>query len=351
MIAMRAAASAPPRVLIYGAGHIGTLATKLAVARGWRIAGAINRPGEKIGQDIGTLAGLSAPLSVTIAPPEAVDLRSLNAGVALVAVGDRLAHMLPIYRHIMEHGLSVISCDCEAAYPWGVDAMLAGEIDRIAKANGVTFTGTGLSDAYRVWVPRVLVGACDRLERFHHTSVVDVGKHGAQSCRIAHVGLDEQALRDMAAAGGAREVSIYRLILQHTVVSIGLTIHAMRETLEPVIATAATRCAPLGIVVPPGGCIGARFITEIDTKEGVRATAANELRLLAPGEAERMIFVVEGSSPLKIEVTGFDSDVATATQMIARVPDVLAAPPGIVTIDTLGPPAPCGQAAPLTPGD
>lgn len=328
--------SATRGIVIYGIGHIGQLVTRLVQRQGWRLAAAINRPGPKIGRDLGTLAGLPAPIGLTVELPDTVDLRTLAADVAIVSVADRLSVMLPIYRRLLEQGLNIISCDCEASYPWGADAALAEEIDAIAKANGVTFTGTGLPDAFRIWLPRVLTGACDSLRGYRHESTVDIGRHGAQSCRLAHVGSSTAAFARSTAAGGG--VSIYRLFLQQAVVALGLDITAMRESLEPVTASEPIRCEALDLVVPAGDCIGTRFLTEIDTAQGIQASGASELRLLRPGEVERMLFLIEGSSPLRAEITGFDSDLATAAQMIARIPDVIAAPPGIVTIDRLGPP-------------
>ena len=54
---------ARPRVVIYGFGQYGKRVAGIAAAKGWPIAGAVNRVGDKTGLDLGRVAGLANDLN------------------------------------------------------------------------------------------------------------------------------------------------------------------------------------------------------------------------------------------------------------------------------------------------
>jgi 4-hydroxy-tetrahydrodipicolinate reductase len=88
---------------------------------------------------------------------------------------------------------------------------------------------------------------------------------------------------------------------------------------------------------PSGICVGTRIIGEIDTEEGVTARAEIELRLFQDGEVEHMFWEVDGKPKTRVRVERDDSAHATAANLFNRIPDVLAARAGVVTVSELGP--------------
>ena len=81
--------------------------------------------------------------------PERV-LATRQADIAVIAVA---SYMSDIYEHLYrcaEHGVNAITIAEEALYPWNTSPTAAAELDRLARQNGVTITGTGHQDVY--WV-------------------------------------------------------------------------------------------------------------------------------------------------------------------------------------------------------
>jgi 4-hydroxy-tetrahydrodipicolinate reductase len=70
----------------------------------------------------------------------------------------------------------------------------------------------------------------------------------------------------------------------------------------------------------------------VETKEGVTARSTAELRLFKPGEVEHSTWRINGLPSVQISVIREDSDIAQASSVLNRVPDVLAAEPGIVPV-------------------
>lgn len=77
---------------------------------------------------------------------------------------------------------------------------------------------------------------------------------------------------------------------------------------------------------------GTCFVIEVQTAEGVTSTTRAEYRVLREGEEEAMVWQVEGQPGMEIRVTREDSDIATASSLLNRVPDVMVAPPGLRTL-------------------
>jgi 4-hydroxy-tetrahydrodipicolinate reductase len=322
----------PRGVLIYGVGNVGQTIARLAARRGWAVSG-VNRAGDRIGRDLGQLTGDPALAGQAVRDAKTADLGALGADIAVVAVHDRLSETFAIHRRLLEAGLNVICIGAESSWPAGVDPALAAELDRLAWKNGVTFTGCGLWDTYRIWTLKTLVGPCTELRRIHHRSVTDVNRFGPEVVRLAQVGEDPAAVGQVAGP----ERSIYRVLLPQIVASLGLTVDQVEERLEPVVLDRPADCPSLGREIAPGLCAGLRTVIRVTSAEGVEALAEIELRLTGAGEGEWMSWRVEGAPPVEMRLEGLDTGHATASSVVNRIPDVLAAPPGLVTCDRLAP--------------
>jgi 4-hydroxy-tetrahydrodipicolinate reductase len=328
--------TSPKAILLYGVGGVGQTVARLAAARHWPVAAAVNREGAKVGRDLGELTGSAGLAGIRVADSADTDFSTIGADIAIVALHDRLEHTFPHHRRLLEAGINVICVGGESSYPAAVDAGIATELDHIAKANGVTFTGCGLWDSYRIWTVKTLAGPCTALRKLHHRSVTDANRFGPEVIRLARIGEDPETFATADSAGGA-DKSIYRVFMHQVAASLGLAVVRVAERQEPIRFDEAVACPALGRVVEPGLCVGTRAVIEVETKEGVAALADVELRLIREGAGEWMSWTVDGDPPAEMRLQGLDTGHATASSVVNRIPDVLAAPPGLVTVDRMAP--------------
>jgi 2,4-diaminopentanoate dehydrogenase len=118
--------------------------------------------------------------------------------------------------------------------------------------------------------------------------------------------------------------------------ALGYTITNTRAYIEPVVFDISLNNSLMG-VIPAGHCAGTRIIGEIETKEGVTARTEIELRAFKEGELEHMFWSVDGKPRTRVRTERSDPAHATAACLFNRIPDVIAAPPGIVLISQMGP--------------
>jgi 4-hydroxy-tetrahydrodipicolinate reductase len=119
---------------------------------------------------------------------------------------------------------------------------------------------------------------------------------------------------------------------------LGYTVAESTASVEPVIydEPVKTTYVPEGYF-EAGLVVGVRIVTKTFTKEGVAAKTEIDVRMFKPGEVEHMFWEVEGKPRTRVRVERDDSAHATAGNLFNRIPDIIAAPPGIVPVYQLGP--------------
>lgn len=324
------------RIVIYGTGLFGQYVARLAVEKGWPVVAAFNRAGPKVGQDLGRLAGLGRDIGVIVQDCETVRYDNLDADIGVVTMTNSLSKNFPAHRRLMNAGLNVLCLGTESCYPYGNDPVLAAEIDAIAKRNEVTFTGGGIWDMSRIWAGILLAGPCTEIKSLYHSSITDAGRVSKVNMQVVGAGLTLDEFREKGLYQSPVAVS-YKTIPEHVLVALGYTVSNTKAYVEPVVFDTPIDCPFLERVIPAGDCVGTRIVGEIETKEGVTAKAEIEIRLFKEGETEHMFWSVDGKPVTRVRTEREDSVHATSGCLLNRIPDVIAAPPGIVLISQMGP--------------
>jgi 2,4-diaminopentanoate dehydrogenase len=325
-----------PRIMIYGVGQYGSLAAKIAIKKGFPVVGAVNRAGDKVGQDLGRVIGLERDIGVIIEDLETADYRAMDADVAIETTVDRLKDAFPGYERLLSAGINVITLAAQATYAEAAAPDLAARIDALGKANNATFTGSSLWDMSRVWTGIIVTGPCTDIEALHHKSVTNLMPGGVHALDYCGIGISQEEfaerVRDEKSVGG-----FYSLNVRHVLHHLGYQVTSVNEYNEPVLFNVPVDCPPLSRVIEPGICAGTRIVSEIKTEQGLTATLHTELRLLLKGETEYTEWTVDGRPNCTIRVDRRDSVYASSASMFNRIPDVVAAEPGIRLFSEFGP--------------
>ena len=325
----------PPAIALYGLGQYGQLVARFALDKGWPIVAAYNRPGGKVGRDLGEVIGHDDLTGIIVQDTETADYESAKADIAVVAVTDSLAINMHAYRRLLSAGMNVICHAVEAYFPYGNDAELAREIDTLARDNGVTFCGSGIWDMSRIWTGIMVAGPCTEITSLFHRSITEATTGGREI--LLKTGVGQTPLQFKEKTRGFNAANAYQTINEHVLTALGYTIKSSDSYLKPIIATKDTECEMLGRTIPKGDCIGTRSVTNTHTIEGVTAKSHVEVRLFEDGEQEHTLWSVEGKPATRIRVERDDSRHATASSLFNRIPDVLSANPGLTTVSQLGP--------------
>lgn len=337
---------APPRIAIYGVGQYGAIVTRLAVAKGWPIVAAFNRAGPKVGQDLGRVAGLGRDLGVVIQDNQSADDGSLGADIGVVTHLDLLRFNMDAYRRFMNAGLNVACHGGQSYWPETNDPTLAAEIEALAVANEVTFTGGGIWDMSRIWAGVLTAGPCTQITSLHHRSLTDPEGQLVSLTQGSAFNRSPESFYERG-LDKSPVLLAHKAIPELVLRKLGYTVVESDATAEPVVydVPVKTRLIPEG-QFEPGVCVGVRTRLEVTTEEGVVATALIEQRMFRPGDVEHMAWEVEGTPRNRLRVERLDSAEAHAGNLFNRIPDIIAAPPGIVPVTELGPLSPSASRGP-----
>lgn len=329
-----------PRVVICGAGYIGQQLAWLTLKRGWDLLAVVNRAGDKVGRDIGELSERGQKIGVLVQDIDKVDLPALKADIALIAVTDDLALNFPIYKRFLEAGINVLCHGCDAYHPRWMNPEVAEKIDAVARANGVTFSGSGIWDSSRIWSGIVAAGPCVEVESILLQSQSNTTGQGLYWAELLGAGLSvaeyNQKIKNSRDiyARSTPIPSVY--VLQY----LGFTVTKAEYSVEAVVKDYDLYCPTLDTHYKAGTVLGTRFVIDVNTEEGVTGRTEWECRVYAEGENDQMLWTIKGTPRTQNTFVRLDPGITTASSLINRTLDVMGAEPGIVELIKFGPLSP-----------
>ncbi|ABK74319.1 dihydrodipicolinate reductase [Mycolicibacterium smegmatis] len=322
------------RAVVYGVGAMNSIVAGMLLDKGVQIVGAIARSPQKVGQDLGDLLGLGRQLGVAVSDDAAEVLEQTHPDIAVIAVNSYLTDAVEQLRICAEHGVNAVTLSEEMLYPWETSPELSAELDALAKSTGATLTGTGYQDTFWVNMIALLMGTAHRIDTVRGKASWNVDDFGPELATAQQVGRTVAEF-DEWVRGAQRPPTFGRNVLDALVADTGLTVKSITTATRPDIASAAMRSEALGIDLAPGDVIGFTDIDRIETEEGPVFEFEMSGRVYGPGEGDINEWTIEGEPNLFLSNGTVPTQTTTCTQMVNRIPDVIAAPPGIVTVDRL----------------
>lgn len=320
------------RVAIVGLGPIGIEVGKaLAQRPNIEILGAADPASEKVGRPFSELIGSGPAIPVDGSARALYQRSAASRGacdVVVLCTGSRLDSVTPQIEEAVSAGFHVVSTCEELAYPELKNALLAHRIDQKARERGVGVLGTGVNPGLVMdRLALAAAGACVRVNHVKVTRVVDAAKRrgplrakvgagltreeftkGVAERRLGHVGLSESAA--MIALG------------------LGLPIHEITETIEPVLATEETDGIPAGRV------LGLHQIALVQAGDDPKVVL--DLTMAVGVSDPSDTIDIEGDPPVHLTVSGgFHGDRATVGCVVNAIPFIVSAAPGLHKVVTL----------------
>lgn len=323
------------RAIVYGVGEMGSIATRMLLDKGVDIVGAIARSPEKVGRDLGDVAGLGRELKVPVEDDAERVLSTRTADIALLPL---VSYMGDLHEHVercVVNGVNVITICEEALYPWNTSPLLTAQLDRLARQHGVTVTGSGHQDAYWVNLVSLLMGTAHRIDTVHGTASWNVDDYGPEVARDAHVGETKEEFDAFLQEEGWPP-GFSRNAVEAIAADVGFSVRAIEEHTRPTLADKDIMSKALGTTIPAGNVNGFVETATLHTGEGASLTFEMIGRIYDEGEADMNEWVVKGDpEELHLSNPRVPTALTTCTQFVNRIPDVINAPPGFITMEKL----------------
>ena len=317
------------RVVCYGLGPIGIGIARLALARpGIAVVGAIDLDPQKVGRDLGALAGV-AEAGVIVSGDASATLAGARPDVVLHATSSSLAKVADQLSQIAECGAHVVSTCEELAYPWTAQPQLAAELDAAARRAGVTLLGTGVNPGYAMdALPLFLTAPCAAVRGVRVLRVVDAARRRGPLQRKVGAGLTPAEFEARVKDGTVRHVGLPES-LHMLATRLGWRLDSMDDSIAAVLADKPI--VTEFVEVAAGQVAGVRQIARGFI--GGREVLNLELRMYVGAPDPRDSVEIDGDPPVRMTIAGgLHGDIATAAIVVNAASSVVRAGPGLASM-------------------
>lgn len=329
------------KVILWGLGAMGTLMARIiAEKEGVEIVGAIDSSPEKRGKSLGELTGCPGQENITVVSNVGEGATG-DADVALLAVSSFVRETFEPVKKLVESGKNVITIAEEWAYPWRAAQEEAREIDRAAKARGVTVLGTGVNPGFVLDTLIIaLTGTCADVRKITARRVNDLSPFGPTVMKTQGVGLSPEEFARGVGDGSVSGHIGFRQSIEIIAASLGVDLEKIAEFKEPIVSL-THRKSPWAKVMP-GQVAGCAHRAEgwAGGRPFIILEHPQQICPEAEGIETGDFITIEGTPDISMAIRPeIPGGAATAALAVNMIPHVLNAPPGLSSMADLPVPA------------
>ena len=325
------------RVAIWGFGAMGSgIAKVLLGKKGVEITGVCDIHPARAGKSIFELLKVErgARADVVVSPDiETVAARGA-ADICVIATDSFTKKAFPKIKLVVENGINAISTAEEMSYPRAQNPELADEMDRLAKANGVSILGTGINPGLMMDLLAIcLTGCMTDVESVQCRRVNSLSPFGPAVMEEQGVGITvaafEAGVADGSLAGHVGFAESVGMIAE----ALGWNVERFEQQMKPIV-TSVDRKSPYGFA-KAGDVAGVNMTGQayVDGEVKIDMIHPQQIEPEMEGTHTGDYIVLKGTPEVNMAIRPeVDGGIGTIAMLVNMIPHVINAKPGLKTM-------------------
>jgi 2,4-diaminopentanoate dehydrogenase len=337
------------RIAQYGCGKMSVYTMRYAIEKGAQIVCAFGRS-SNIGADIGDIMGMSKTgVLVQDSKNTVAIMKETKPDACIITTASLMQDLKRPFLDCIESGVNAITLCEEAFYPWNSAPETTRMLDELAKEKGVTLCGSGYGDVFWGNLVTIIAGATHAITKITGRSSYNVEDYGIALAKAHGAGLSlEDFAKEIAVADNISDAERNAMIEAEEFLpsymwnsngwlcsQLGLTVKDQTQKCVPQTHNEEFHSETLQMTIPAGHATGMSAVVTTTTEEGIVIEGNCIGKVYAHGEFDQLVWTINGEPDTEVIVNRPATVELTCATIVNRIPDLIAAPPGFVTSETM----------------
>lgn len=338
------------KVAQIGCGKMAKYTMRYVEEKQGKIVCAYDIDPDRIGKDISYVQG-GENRGVIIENVKDLE-KSLKKHKPDIAIITTMSLMKDIYDVMLicaKCGVNAISTCEEAFFPMNSSPKITKKLDKVAKENNCTLSGSGYQDASWGSLISVLAGSTQKIIKIRGRSSYNVEDYGIALAEVHGAGLSLKEFDEKIASAdrisdeerkkviNAGDYSPSYMWTVNGWLCEKLGLHVLNQTQKCVPQTYKEdlHSSTLNMTIKRGDATGMSAVVTTTTKEGITLETECIGKVYGPDEFDQNEWTIEGEPTTTITVSRPATVEMTCASIVNRLRDIVNAEPGYVTTDKM----------------
>ena len=335
----------------YGCGKMSIYTMKYAMDCGMKLVGAVDINEQIVGKDVSCILNSEeTKVKITHAKDAEEMLKETKPDIVIITT---MSLMSDIYDSLLlcaRLGINAITTCEEAFFPLTSNPGITKEIDRLAKQNNCTITGSGYQDAFWGNLITTIAGSSHNVTKIKGKSSYNVEDYGIALAKAHGAGLTKEEFEKSVASSDNISDEERKALIEKgeflpsymwnvnswLVDKMGLTAIKQEQKCVPCICEEEIHSSTLNMDIQKGMCTGMSAVVTTETEEGITIEAECIGKVYSKDDFDSNEWTVYSDVNTSLVINRPDTVKLTCATIVNRIPDVINAPSGYVPTSQMG---------------